>query len=239
MTVWEWLAAVRRRWPVVVIGLLCTLVAVYLVHKRPIVYQSCGSVTVGAPKTKASPNIYYSQQGSLVDATGLITAEVMSPQVQQKLSAEGFTASYQAQVLNTGTSETPAYSVPEMDLCTSSYSSELSAGTAGAVIGEFRGLLRAREVASHVPPRYFLTDTEIAVPVAAPVTGRPSQAYLGVGVMGLIITAASALWADQFLRRRAARRGIRRQDRRPAVAQRRGWRNGSAPPAGRPLPPGR
>ena len=176
-------------------------------------------MTVGAPKTKASPNIYYSQQGSLVDATGLITAEVMSPQVQQKLSAEGFTASYQAQVLNTGTSETPAYSVPEMDLCTSSYSSELSAGTAGAVIGGSAGCCalarwhRTSRRGTFSPIRRSWG----AGGGRAGSRGWLLQAYLGVGVMGFIITAASALWADQSVGRRARRAaGSGGRHRRPA-----------------------
>jgi hypothetical protein len=210
VTIWEWLTALMRRWPFVLIGLLCTLVAVYLVHKRPIAYQACGSVTVGAPRTKASPNVYYSQQASLVAVTGLATEQVMSQQVQDRLSADGLTAGYQAQVLNTGSSETPAYSVPEMDMCASSYSSEMSERTAKAVIGDFDAFLRSRQAASHVPRRYFLTETEIAAPLPEPVTGRPSQAYLGVGAIGLIITGAGTLWIDQFLRRRSSVRTIRR-----------------------------
>jgi hypothetical protein len=207
MTVWQWLATLRLRWPVVVIGLLCTAVAVLLVHKRPIAYQACASVAVVAPKTTVAPNVYYDQLTSLVVATGLITDQVSSNQVQQRLSSEGLSASYQAQVLNTGSVEIPAYSVPEMNVCSSSYSSEMSLRTTDAVLQEFGTILRARQVAAHVQPGLFVTDTVIAAPASLPVTGRPSQAYLGVGAIGLLVTGASAVWADRWLRRRARSAG--------------------------------
>jgi hypothetical protein len=238
VTVWEWLAALLRRWPVVVIGLLCTVVAVWLVHKRPIAYEACGSVSVGAPRTKVNPNVYDNLDGSLVVATGLITQELMTQQVQQQVSAEGLTASYQAQVLNTGSTEVPSYSVPEMDMCASSYSPEMSLRTADAVIGEFGALLRAHQVAAHVPSRLFLTDRELAAPGSVPMLGRPSQAYLAVAVMGLIITVAGTLWIDQLLRRRAPRRRGRRRAGWSAGALARGWSGRPAQPLRRTLPPG-
>jgi hypothetical protein len=207
MTVWQWLATLRLRWPVVVIGLICTAVAVLLVHKRPIAYQACASVAVVAPKTAVAPNVYYNQLNSLVVTTQLITDQVSTSQVQQRLSSEGLSASYQAQVLNTGTTEMPSYSVPEMNVCASSYSSEMSLRTTDAVVQEFGTILHTNQVAAHVPPGSFVTVTVIAAPASLPVTGRPSQAYLGVGAIGLLVTGASAVWADRWLRRRARSAG--------------------------------
>lgn len=215
MTVWAWLAAMQRRWPVLVVGLLCTICAVYAVHKRHISFQACGSVVVGAPKSPISPNVYNNTQGSLVAATGLITDELQSSAVRQQLWAEGATAAYQAQVHNTGTTETPAYGEPEMDVCASSREPEVSLRTANAVLAEFGTLLRERELAAHVAPKDFLTDGVLASPGLVAETGRSSQAYLGVGVLGLIATAATALWADRYLRhlrwrRRARKYAVRR-----------------------------
>lgn len=202
MTIWEWRAAMKRRWPVLVVGLLCTVCAVWAVHKRPVSYQACASVIVGAPTTTTNPNIYNNTQASLVVATGLITEELQSAPVQQRLRAGGAAATYQAQMHNNGTVETPAYWEPEMDMCASSPDPEMSVHTSNAALAEFGILLRAREVAAHVAPRDFLTESLLASPGAVPEEGRSSQAYLGVGVLGLIATAASALWVDEYLRRR-------------------------------------
>lgn len=210
MTIWEWLTALLRRWPILLAGILCTMGAVVLVHGRPIAYEACGSVVVSAPKTLTYPNIYNNLRGSLVAATGLIVQELTSAPVQRHLMSEGLAPSYQAEVHNTGTVETPGYTEPLMDVCTSSYDSGLALRTSNAVIREFGTILRTRQASAHVPRKSLLTDTVIVKPGAQPVTGRPSQAYLGVGLMGLIITGVVALWSDQLVRRRKRLRKLRR-----------------------------
>jgi hypothetical protein len=209
VTVWEWVTAILRRWPVLVVGLLCTVCAVWAVHKRPISYQSCGSVLVSGPTSSNGANVYGNPQASLIVATGLITTELQSPTVRQRLVADGVAGNYQAQMHNTGTSETPAYGEPEMDVCATARDPETSLRTSHAVLAEFGALLRAREVAAHVAPKYFLTSSILAYPDAVSLTGRSSQAYFGVGLIGLIATLASALWIDLYLRRRRQKRKAR------------------------------
>jgi hypothetical protein len=225
MTIWEWLTALLRRWPVLVIGMLCTMAAVYLVHKRAIVYESCASVIMAAPRSPQFPNIYADPNASLVVATGVISTQLMSGQMQQHFRANGLTADYQAQVHNTGTTETPAYSEPEMDVCSSSYSPTMSVRTTGAVLKEFGAILRQRQLAAHIKPEYRVTDVVIASTAALPVLGRPSQAYLGVGVLGLTCTAAAALWLDRYSRHRAQRRRAARRARAMAGRQANGERS--------------
>lgn len=217
MTVWEWLAALRRRWPLLLVGLLCTMCAVWLVHKRPISWEACASVIVGAPTTPSNPNGYNDPQASLVAATGLITAKLQAPQVQQQLQAEGATGTYQAVVHNTGTTETVSYDEPEMDVCATALDPGMALRTANAVVAKFHVLLHAGQVAAHVPPKSFLTETVLAAPGSVPEDGRPSQAYLGVGIVGLIATATGAVWTDQYLRRRRRRRVRQQHPRRMAA----------------------
>jgi hypothetical protein len=205
MTVWEWLGALRRRWPVLVVGLLCTMCAVWLVHKRQVSWEACASVIVNAPTTPSNPNAYNDPQASLVAATGLITLKLQSPQVQEQIRAAGATGTYQAVVHNTGTTETVAYSEPEMDVCATSSDPEMAVRTTNAVVAKFHALLHAGQIAAHVPRRYFLAESVLAAPGAVPEDGRPSQAYLGVGTIGLIATVTCALWTDQYLRRRRRR----------------------------------
>lgn len=201
---WEWWGTLARRWPVVLIGLLCTAATLYLVHKRPIVFEACGSVVVTAPKSSDHPNVYNSPQGSLIIDTGLITQQLNSEQVQHQLQAQGLTASYQAQLANSGTPEAPQYSAPLANVCASSHSYELSLRTANAVIQEFGTILQARQL-QNAAPTELITDSVVVSPVSLPVTGHPSQAYLGVAAIGIILTAACAVWTDRLLRLRARR----------------------------------
>jgi hypothetical protein len=212
LTVSEWLATLARRWPVLLVGIICTACAVLLVHKRPIAYQACGNVAVVLPASERFPNPYNNQETPPVTTTALIAQQLMSDQVQQMLDARGLTASYQAQLVNLGSGQAPIYTEPLASVCASSYDSELSLRTADAVMAEFGTLLHDRELAAHVPSASFMTTVVILQPASAAVTGRPSQAYLGVAAIGLIGTVACTLWIDQLLRRR---RGTRR-DRDPA-----------------------
>jgi hypothetical protein len=205
MTAAEWLAALRRRWRVFAVLLLCTLVAVVIVHKRPIAYQACASVSTTAPPTKVSPNAYSITQSSLVTTTGIVTTQLSSEQTQQMLTAQGLTAGYTAQVHNTGPSETPEYSEPLADLCTSSYDASMSLRTDKALVAQFATALRNLQVSANVPARSFATMTVIAPPGVAAVTGRPSQAYLGVGIFGVAVALAVTIWFDQYQRKREPR----------------------------------
>lgn len=208
VTVSEWLATLARRWPVLLVGIICTACAVLLVHKRPIAYQACGNVAVALPKSERFPNVYNNQESPPITTTGLIAQQLMSDEVQQMLDAQGLTAAYQAQLVNLGSGQAPIYTEALASVCASSYDSELSLRTADAVMTEFGVLLHDREVAAHVSSASFMTTVVIMKPTSVPVTGRPSQAYLGVAAIGLTGTVASTLWIDQLLRRRrSTRRG--------------------------------
>jgi hypothetical protein len=189
------------------IGFLCTVSAVLLVHKRPIAYQSCGDVMVAEPITPTSPNIYDDPDNPPIATTSVITQELMSDQTQRMLAAEGLTASYNAEPVNLGTGQAPVYSEPLATVCASSYNSQLSLRTADAVVTQFGVLLRARQAAAHVAPQSLLTDAVIVMPATLPVLGRPSQAYLGVAAIGFTCTAVGALWADERLMRRKRAKG--------------------------------
>lgn len=219
MTLWEWLEAMRRRGAVVAAGLLCTVAAVWVVHSSPVSYVSCGSVIVSAPSSPTNANHYNDPQPSLIATGGFITIQLQSPEVINQIRESGATATYQAQMHNTGTSETPQYSEPETDVCAYSVNAAMSLRTANAVITKFKNLLRAVEVDAHVPPAAFINCSVLAPLGALPEQGRPSQAYLGVGVFGLLATASVALWTDQFLRgRRKERRQAKAALRTPVSA---------------------
>jgi hypothetical protein len=205
MTAREWLAVLRRRWMVMAAVFLVTLAGVGLVHKRPIVYEDCASVAATAPLSKVSPNVYSNTKQSLIEVTGIVTTELASDQMQQQLQAEGLTAPYTAQVHNTGPSETPSYSEPLADLCTSTYDPALALRTVQTLIVQFGVILRDRQMAIHVPKASFATETVIAPPSNQAVTGRPSQAYIGVLLFGVIAAIALAVWSDPFLTRREQR----------------------------------
>lgn len=205
MTVSGFLGVLRRRWLVVALVLMCTAVALALVHKRPIDYQACASVALIAPKTPDFPNVYDNTQETLVATTGLVTAKVMSPATEQQLAAQGMTASYDAEVLNTGTDATPAFTEPLTTICSTSYSAAVAGNTTDAVIASFGTILQKIQVDAKASPRDFITYKVIVPSASLPILGRPSQALIGVALIGLTLAISLAMGTDTLIQRRSRR----------------------------------
>src|SRR5689334_1259874 len=152
------LAVLRRRWFVLIAVLLLTGVVMALVHARPITYEACGSLTLLPPKVGYQPNRYGSSLPPLVTTSGLLAQQVNSHQVRQRLAAEGLTASYDAEVLNTGTLANPTYTEPLVNVCSFAYGPVPPLNTTNAVIKTFSERLRALQAEAHVPRAGLITD---------------------------------------------------------------------------------
>lgn len=210
MTPRQLIGTLRRRWYVLAIAALCTAVGIGAVHKRSLVYQGCSALFVTAPQTHQAPNVYTNQQDSLDVTTGVVTRAVMSSAVQAQLRSEGFTATYDAEQTNTGSNENPAYGQPTLQICASSKNPAMAVRTTQAAIGQFRTILHDRQLAQHVAPRGMIGVTVIASPYPQPVLGRPSQALIGVALLGLVGGLALALWSDPLLKRWQRRKAASR-----------------------------
>jgi hypothetical protein len=216
MTAREMIAVLRRRWYVLAAAGLCTIVGAAAVHKRPIMFQACNALFVTAPSTHANPNAYTNENTSLVATAGVATRAVMSSQVQQAIRSRGLTGSYDAEMTNTGSNENPAFGEPTLQICSTSPDPAMAISTTNGATKQFQQILFQRQAAQHVAPESMITVALVAEPAALPILGHPSQAYLGVGLLGLVGGVALTLWSDPFLSRR--QRGKAGQSRaRPAA----------------------
>jgi hypothetical protein len=208
MSAHELVAAIRRRWYVLAMVLVCTLAGIGLVHKRSISYEACNALFVTEPPTHVDPNVYTNESGSLDSMTGLVTRALMSSAVQQQVRAEGL-GTYDAEMTNTGSNETPVYGEPSLEICSIATNADLPVPTTAAATKQFQVILRERQLEQQVPAKLLIGVTVTASPYAAPIYGRPSQAYLGVGLLGLVASVPITLWSDPVLERRRRRRGKR------------------------------
>lgn len=210
MSVRAVVTVMRRRWYVLAMALLCTAVAVLVVHKRPLSYEACAELFVMAPRTSLNPNVYTNEAGSLDSMTGLVTRALMSPAMQAKIRSEGY-AEYDAEMTNTGSNENPLYGEPSLQICSTSRDSDLAMRTAKVATQEYQLIMEQRQAQQKVNHKLMMTVSVVAAPVALPIRGHPSQAYLGVGLFGVIAGMAVTLWSDPFLvgRRRHSQRASR------------------------------
>lgn len=209
MTPRETIATLRRRWYVLAVIALCTLVGVMAVHKRPIMYMECDVLFVNPPPTHLNANVLLNETDSLDATTGIVTRAVMSSAVQDQLRSAGLTASYDAEMTNTGTNETPSFSEPSLQICSNSTNAVMALRTTNGVTGQFLAILHDRQTAQGVRPTKMITADVVGSPSVQPIYGRPSQAYIGVGLIGIVSGVALTLWSDPLLERRQRRKTVR------------------------------
>jgi hypothetical protein len=81
----------------------------------------------------------------------------------------------------------------------------MSLRTDKALVAQFATILHDLQVSANVPAPSFATMTVIAPPGVAAVTGRPSQAYVGVAIFGVAVALALTMWFDLYQRKREPR----------------------------------
>jgi hypothetical protein len=209
VTARQFAATLRRRWYVLVLLIVVTVAGAYAVHKRPIMTQACADLFVKAPPTHNNPNVLTNGNDTLVATAGVVTRAVMSAPAIRQIRAEGMTADYDAEMTNTGSNETPLFGSPTLQICSLSTDPNMALRTTAAVSRQFGHILRQRQLAYGTPPDWMIHVTVISESAALPILGRPSQAYLGVMLLGIVASIPLTLWSDPLLERRRRRRAAR------------------------------
>jgi hypothetical protein len=197
MSAFEFAAALRRRWYVIAVAGLFTLIGIWAVHTRPISYQGCeGLYLSGAPWVG---NVYLDGNASLAMVTGMVTQTMMSQPIQQGIQARGVT-DYEVTQTNSGEVRFPNYSQSTLEVCATSGSPQGTLSAVQLVTAGIRSVLYQMQAAQHVPADSFITTIQLTPAVPGPITGRPTLAYLGVLLIGAVGAVPLALWSDRRLR---------------------------------------
>lgn len=206
MSALEFTATLRRRWYVLALVGLCTVVAIFAVHKRSIVYVACQGFYVSG--SALDGNVYLDGNPSLSMVTGMVTQTVMSQPVQQKIHAAGVT-DYDVTQTNTGEIRFPAYTEPTLQVCASAAAPRSVLAATQLVSADLRAELRQMQVAQHAKPESFMKIVNLYPAAPVPILGHNSLAYVGVLLFGAVTGIALTLWSDPWLTRRDRRRRAR------------------------------
>ncbi len=197
MSALEFAATLRRRWYVIAVAGLFTLVGIWAVHARPISYQGCeGLYLSGAPWVG---NVYLDGNPALAMVTGMVTQTVMSQPTQQRIQAMGVT-DYAVTETNTGEIRFPSYSQSTMQVCATSATPQGTVSAVQLVTVDIRAVLYQMQAIQHVPADSLIAASQLTPAVPEPITGRPSLAYLGVLLIGAVGAVPLALWSDRWHR---------------------------------------
>ena len=197
MSALEFAAALRRRWYVLALAGLFTLVGMWAVHVRPVSYQGCEGLYFAV----ASPggNVYLEDFPSPAVMTGMVTQTMMSQPMQQRMQAGGVT-DYAVTQTNSGEIRFPFYTLPTMQACATSATPQGTVSAAQLVTAGIRSVLHQMQAAQHAPADSFITAVQLTPAVPVPIIGRPHLAYLGVLLIGAVTAVPLALWSDPLFR---------------------------------------
>jgi hypothetical protein len=197
--------ALLRRWYVVLLGLLLTAAGAFQVlHPAPR-YVSSAVVVLKPPVTGSQPNQLTNLQPPLATLSYGIVQRLESAEGRAELAAAGVREPYQLVPRNSGTSATPSYLIPSVQV----QARRSDAGAADAavrrIIDVYTRHVTAVQEAQGIAPAARIGASVLVAPSAAPVRGVRSRALAGTALLGLTGTFLGALWCDRYARRRGGR----------------------------------
>jgi hypothetical protein len=199
--------ALLRRWYVCVLALLLTAVGAYPVIRPAPQYLSSAVVVLKPPVTGNQPNQLTNLQPPLATLSYGVIQQLASPAGRKELNSAGVHGRYQLIPRNSGTSATPAYLIPSLQVQARG-ADPVEADTAvRRIIDVYSRHVSGLQEAQGISAGARINASVLVAPSAAPVQGTKSRAVAGTALLGATAALLSALWFDQYALRRRNRKG--------------------------------
>ncbi|MBM9503531.1 hypothetical protein [Actinacidiphila acididurans] len=200
----EVVLALLRRWYVLLLALVLTAAGAYHVLKPAPRYLSSAVVVLKPPVTGNQPNQFANLQPPLAAVSYAVVQQLKSPAGEAELRAAGVHGTYRLLPRNSGTSVTPAYLIPSLQVQAQLGDPGRADTEVRAIIAAYSRHVDAMQAAEHVPAASRMSVDLLVPPNAAQVLGTRTRALAGVGIIGLTGGLLAALWTDRYLTRRRA-----------------------------------
>lgn len=202
----EVLLALLRRWYVLLLAAVLTAVgAHHVLHPAP-QYVSSAVVVLKPPVTGNQPNQLANLQPPLAAVSYAVVQQLRSPAGDAELRAAGAHGNYRMTPRNSGTSVTPAYLIPSLQVQARLADPARADQVVREIIAVYTRHVDSLQRAQDVPPDARMSVDLLVPPGAVPVVGSKSRALAGVAIAGLTGGLLAALWTDRLLTRRRAGR---------------------------------
>jgi hypothetical protein len=199
----EVVLALLRRWYVLVIALLLTAAGAYHVVRPPREYLSSAVIVVKPPVTGNQPNQLANLQPPVAAVSYAVIEQLQSPAGTAELAAAGVHGRYALIPRNSGTSVTPQYLIPSLQIQARQPEAAAADNAAFTIISVYRHHLTALQTAQHIPAASQMTAELLVPPNSVEEAGTKSRALAGVALSGAIGGVLAALWTDRWARRRS------------------------------------
>ncbi|MFD0330502.1 hypothetical protein ACFQZC_25650 [Streptacidiphilus monticola] len=138
-----------------------------------------------------------------------LVEQLESPAGRAELAAAGVHGSYLLAPRNSGTTVTPKYLIPSLQVTAEQPTPDEADSVVRAVVAVYLKHLDQLQDAEHIPAAGRMSTTQLTQPKAELVLGTKSRglaAWLLIGTVGGVL---GALWSDRYAERRRTRRAAR------------------------------
>jgi predicted outer membrane lipoprotein len=191
--------ALLRRWYVLVVALLLTAVGAYQVVRPAPQYVGSAVVVLKPPVTQNQPNQYTNLLPPLAVVSYGVIQQLQSPAGTKELSAAGVHGTYHLIPRNSGTSATPRYLIPSLQVQSQTSDAEGATTAVRRIIDVYTKHVEELQTAQGVPAYARIAASVLVAPSAAEVMGNKSRGLAGVALLGAAGGVIGALWLDRFL----------------------------------------
>ena len=209
--------ALVRRWYILLLALAVTAAGAYHELKPPSLYRSSAVVVLKPPVTHNQPNQFANLQPPLALVSHAVIEQLQSSTGAAELRGDGVTGVYRLLPRNSGTSVTPAYVIPSLQVQADQPDPAGADAMVLKVIAAYTRHVDRLQDDQHIAAASRMSVDVLVPPNAAPVTGTKSRALAGVALSGLFGGTLCALWTDRRLRRAGRRSVLPWRRRRPAA----------------------
>lgn len=213
----EVVRALLRRWYVLLLAVVLTAVGAYHELHPPRQYQSSAVIVLKPPVTGNQPNQYANLQPSVAFVSYAAVQQLQSSDGRAELRGAGVRGSYRLLPRNSGTSVTPAYLIPSLQVQAEQADPARADAMVRRIVGVYTEHVNLLQDAQHVAPSSRMSAGLLVPPNAVQVTGVKSRALAGVALVGLFGGTLAALWTDRWLTRRHRGEGRGRFRRTPVA----------------------
>ncbi|MEU6773216.1 hypothetical protein [Streptomyces sp. NPDC046759] len=190
--------ALLRRWYVLVAALLLTAAGAYHVVRPAPQYVGSAVIVLKPPVTQNQPNQLTNLQPPLAVVSYAVVQQLQSPAGVRELSAVGVHGTYHLVPRNSGTSATPRYLIPSLQVQSRASDAGSAVAAVRRIIGVYVRHVDALQTAQAVPAGSRITASVLTSPSAARVLGNKSRGLAGTTLLGLAGGVLGALWLDRY-----------------------------------------
>jgi hypothetical protein len=212
MTLWEFFHACFLRWPIVLVGVLCTAAAAFLALSDKGVYYTRTEIVFLAPTSSYYPNALTTQSEDIIDTAGVVAKRITGPSPGTKyaspdvtLVGAGIRDGWSLRLPDTGGQWASNFESQILDLDIVSPDRETVKRRQTELIGRVKQELNAIQREKGVAPVNDITATPAPSSTVIYHVGGSKPRVLGMtAILGVGVTAAAVVVVEGRRRRRGA-----------------------------------